>query len=113
MNAAAYDPAWAFLKNAGSFPDLESLQDAFGRAVGAFGFNQFSCSLVIEAGKAPAPKALFGRSNKVWDDHYLEQGYLGVDPCARLAARVVLVVSRSAHRVSHGFAARAVASRKK
>lgn len=84
MSATAYDPAWAFLKNAGSFPDIESLQDAFARAVGAFGFNQFSCSLVIEAGKAPAPKALFGRSNKAWDDHYLERGYLRVDPCVRL-----------------------------
>lgn len=80
----AYDPAWAFLKNAGSFPDLESLQGGFARAVGAFGFNQFSCSLVIESGKAPAPKALFGRSNKAWDDHYLERGYLRVDPCVRL-----------------------------
>lgn len=84
MSVTDYDPAWSFLKNAGSFPDLESFQDAFARAVSGFGFNQFSCSLVIEAGKAPAPKALFGRSNKAWDDHYLECGYLKVDPCVRL-----------------------------
>lgn len=84
VTSGNFDPAWAFLRNAGAYPDLDSLQDAFARAVGAFGFNQFSCSLVVEAGKAPAPRALFGRSNKAWDDHYLERGYLKVDPCVRL-----------------------------
>jgi LuxR family quorum sensing-dependent transcriptional regulator len=79
----SFDAAWEFLQNAASFTHLEDLQDSFAKAVGAFGFDRFSCTLIAQPGSSPAPRVLFGRSNKRWDEYYLEQGHMKFDPCVR------------------------------
>jgi LuxR family quorum sensing-dependent transcriptional regulator len=79
----SFDPAWAFLQNAAKFTTLEELQDSFAKAVGSFGFDRFSCTLIAQPGCSPSPRVLFGRSNKAWDEYYLEQGHMKFDPCVR------------------------------
>jgi DNA-binding CsgD family transcriptional regulator len=76
-----YAPAWEFLQKASEYTTLEQLQEGFGRAVGAFGFDRFSCTLIAKPGSAPQPRVLFGRSNRAWDEYYFEQGYLKFDAC--------------------------------
>jgi hypothetical protein len=83
MSESGFAPAWEFLQNASGFKDLEALQEAFARAIAAFGFDRFSCTLISEPGKSPSPRVLFGRSNKAWDEYYLSQGYLKYDACVR------------------------------
>ncbi len=81
LDASPYAPAWEFLQKATEYTNLEALQEGFGRAVGAFGFDRFSCTLIAKPGSAPSPRVLFGRSNRSWDEYYLERGYLKFDAC--------------------------------
>lgn len=83
MDNKSYVAAWNFLQSASSFDDLEQMQDAFSLAIKPFGFDRFSCSLVFQADGPPSPRVLFGRSNRSWDEYYLAQGYLRLDPCIR------------------------------
>ncbi len=83
MIVSPFDPAWEFLQKASRYSRLDELQDAFGHAVGAFGFDVFSCTLIARPGCSPAPRVLFGRSNKAWDEYYLERGYMKYDACVR------------------------------
>ena len=55
MSASPYAPAWEFLQNASEYTDLEALQEGFGLAVGAFGFDRFSCTLIAKPGAPPSP----------------------------------------------------------
>lgn len=79
-----FEPAWRFLQEAGEYTDLEQLQDGFAKAVGEFGFDRFSCTLIGRPGVPLAPRVLFGRSHQGWDQYYMEQGYLKHDPCVRM-----------------------------
>ena len=79
LDESPFAPAWEFLQKASDYATLEALQEGFGRAVGAFGFDRFSCTLIARPGAAPSPRVLFGRSNRAWDEYYLEQGYLKFD----------------------------------
>ncbi len=83
MSGSPFDPAWEFLQKASDFDSLDSLQEAFGKAVGALGFDCFSCTLIAQPGAPPAPRVLFGRSNQAWDEYYLSQGYMKHDACVR------------------------------
>jgi len=76
-----YAPAWEFLQNASEYTSLEALQEGFGRAAGAFGFDRFSCALMAKPGSAPSPRILFGRCDRAESQYRLEQTYLSSDAC--------------------------------
>ena len=74
----AHAEAWTFIREASQYRDSEKLTAHFARVLAAFGFDRFICSRTDGSG---VPTALASLNIDKWASHYLEQGYMAVDPC--------------------------------
>ena len=77
---ASLRPALEFLQTAQDVTTLKALDDRFGAVVGPFGFTTFQYCHLATPGQPLSPKALFGRPDQRWNDHYGEGRLFKRDP---------------------------------
>ena len=82
MLVTAGEEAWRFLSQARGYGSGPEIERHFARAIGAYGYDRYSCMLVKAKSFIKEPPTLFEQSFNVWDQHYWSSRYFAGDPCA-------------------------------
>jgi len=80
MQDFSHTEAWAFIRAAPNYRSAVELEAHFARVLEAFGFDRYACA------RLDGPNSLLPLASKgleTWTEHWEEQGYIKVDPCAR------------------------------
>jgi len=74
--------AWRFLSEAPRYGTAEEAEAHFARAIGAYGYQRYSCMLAKTKSFIKEPETLAQREFAPWDQHYWSSRYFAGDPCA-------------------------------
>lgn len=83
MGRSALDRAWDFVGRARIVASAEDLVMRFGDVISDFGFDRFDCARTDRRPGQSAGELLGGRGFADWNQHYREEQFHLIDPCAK------------------------------